>query len=166
MAAFFEFIAQHAWWIAFVGCVLEGELVLVICGMAIMRGLASPGPILLSGYLGAMSGDLLVFAFGHRASAQRVWHWRWLNQRRLDMKESILKRPRLTILIMRFQVGLRTISWLALAKNELDPRVFRGTLLWVNALWVGFVLGLTAITSPILEWMVALWAEVLKPFWG
>ena len=65
-----DWIASHGYWVLSLGCLLEGETVLLMAGFAAHRGLLDPWAVLAVASAGGFVGDQIYFWLGRRHGAQ------------------------------------------------------------------------------------------------
>lgn len=143
----FEHIDVHYWlatygyWAVFFGCLLEGETILILGGMAAHQHLLQLWPVIGWASLGGMLGDQLLF-----------WSGRYFGGRllpRLQKKQAAIERvtglitryPSTSVFAVRFLYGMRLVGPVVIGASGLSP--IRFTLL--NA--VGAVVWATLFAS-------------------
>ena len=141
------FIAHFGYAAIFVGTFLEGEIILVLAGMAAHRGYLNLALVIGAAFLGTAFGDLLYFFLGR-------WHGDLLLkkkpswQRRAARVRKLLERYQtLLILSFRFLYGLRTVTPFVLGMSRVAAWKFvlvsiLGALLWAGAVgYAGYLFG-------------------------
>lgn len=100
-------IADHGYWVLAVGCLLEGETVLLLAGFAARRGhLALPAVIGVAAVAGFL-GDQLYFWLGRRHGPAVLARWPSM-ARQTDRVHRWLAKSDLALIIgVRFAYGLR-----------------------------------------------------------
>lgn len=120
----------------FFGTLLEGETLLLMAGFAARRGYLELPWVMVVAFLGAVTGDQLVYFFAERHGRK------WLERRpklmlRVQRAEPHVRRyGDLIIVGFRFLYGLRTVLPIAIALCGIPPRRFvplniLGAFLWV-----------------------------------
>jgi len=128
-------IQTHGYWVLALGCMLEGESVLMLAAMAAHAGYLDPKKVVVIAAASAFVGDQLLF-----------WLGRWYGPAALGRKPRIARQAeRIRHLIeryhgwvvvgVRFAYGLRVAGTLLIGASGLRPwqlAVFNavGTVLW------------------------------------
>ena len=141
------FIAHFGYVAIFVGTFLEGEIILVLAGMAAHHGYLNLPLVITAACLGTSFGDLLYFFLGR-------WHGDLLLkkkaswQRRAARVRKLFDRYQtLLILSFRFLYGLRTVTPFVLGMSRVAAWKFVlvsivGALLWAIAVgYAGYLFG-------------------------
>ena len=124
-------IGTHGYWVLALGCLLEGEAVLLMAGYAVHRGYLDPwwaGAIAASsGFL----GDQFFFWLGRRHGAAVLARWpSWA--RSSARVEALLARYRAALVILvRFAYGLRIAGPVLIGAPLLAPFPFAASRAWV-----------------------------------
>jgi membrane protein DedA with SNARE-associated domain len=141
------FIQHFGYAAVFVGTFLEGEIILVLAGMAAHHGYMNLALVIGAAFLGTTFGDLLYFFLGR-------WHGddflkkkaSW--QRRAARVHDLLERYQtLLILSFRFLYGLRTVTPFVLGMSRVAAWKFvlvsiLGALMWAVAVgYAGYLFG-------------------------
>ncbi|MVV47734.1 DedA family protein [Pseudomonas sp. PB120] len=123
-------LATYGYWAVFFGCLLEGETILILGGMAAHQHLLQLWPVIAWASVGGMIGDQLLF-----------WSGRYFGGRllpRLSKKQAAVERvtgmiaryPSTSVFAVRFLYGMRLVGPVVIGASGLSP--IRFTLL--NAL--------------------------------
>ncbi|WON78013.1 DedA family protein [Serratia sp. UGAL515B_01] len=130
-----HYIAQYGYWVILIGCLLEGETITLLGGIAAHNGLLQLPWVMVVAVLGGTLGDqLLYFAgryFGIRVFA-RVKH----QQSRIKRAQKLIaKHPILFVIGVRFMYGFRIIGPVLIGASKLPPSRFvplniLGAILW------------------------------------
>jgi membrane protein DedA with SNARE-associated domain len=139
-------IAQHGYLFAFVGTLFEGEMVLVLGGIAAHGHLLHFGPLLLVGAAGGFLGDQIYFFVGRRWGLRLVTRFAALHKAADRVTAMVDRHPALTVIGVRFLYGLRTAGPLAIGMSKVHWLTFAvanaiGACVW-SVTWV--VLGSAA----------------------
>ena len=154
-----HYMLIYGYWAIFFGVMLEnagvpvpGETILLVGGYFASTGEFHLGLVMLIAATGAVIGDNIGFAIGHRYGRSfllRVGRFFFLTPKRLEHMESYFARHgNKTILVARFITGLRVFAaLLAGASRKMPWRVFfvyncAGAVLWsVVITTLGFLFG-------------------------
>jgi len=118
-------IEVHGYWVLAVGCLLEGETILVLAGFAAHRGYLDPLTVVTIASFCGFLGDQFYFWMGRRHGASVLARWPSL-ARQTNRVNRLLDRFHAVVIIgVRFAYGLRiagpvligttTIPWLRFA---------------------------------------------------
>ena len=154
-----HYMLAYGYWAIFFGVMLEnagipvpGETILLVGGYFASTGEFHLGLVMLIAATGAVIGDNIGFAIGHRYGRGfllRVGRYVFLTPKRLEHMENYFERHgNKTILVARFITGLRVFAAvLAGASRKMPWRVFfaynvAGALLWSTVITtLGFLFG-------------------------
>jgi len=120
-------LATYGYWAVFIGCVMEGETILILGGMAAHQHLLKLWPVIAWASAGGMLGDQLLF-----------WSGRYFGSRllpRLKRQQAQIKRvsgliaryPSMSVFSVRFLYGMRLVGPMVIGASGLSPLRF---LLW------------------------------------
>ena len=140
-------IASHGYWVLALGCVLEGETVLLLAGFAAHRGQLNPLWVLVVASVAAFVGDQFYFWLGRR-HGPRVLALRpaWAGQAaRVD---ALLQRWGGWLVVgIRFAYGLRMAGPVVMGASAMPALRFAafnalGAVIWATVIGgLGWVLG-------------------------
>jgi membrane protein DedA with SNARE-associated domain len=68
-------IESHGYWVLAIGCLLEGETLLVLAGFAAHRGYLNPGAVLAIAATAGFVGDQFYFWLGRRHGPAILSRW-------------------------------------------------------------------------------------------
>jgi membrane protein DedA with SNARE-associated domain len=135
-------IGTYGYVVVLVGTFFEGETILILAGVAAHLGYLSLPWVILSAFIGTLSGDQLFFYLGRRNSKFVLKrHPAW--QSRLDRVQQLFQRYQtLLILGFRFLYGLRTVTPFVLGRSGVPPGYFfllnaLSALVWAVAVGTG-----------------------------
>lgn len=135
-------IDQYGYWAVAFGCLLEGEVTVLLGAVAVDQGLLKLGGLMLAAFTGTMVSDVGFYLagrhFGRAALARRSRRWR----ARARLAERLLARYGAPAIIgFRFIFGLRSVAPFVFGTVNVKPLRFLilssiGAVLWA----VGFSL--------------------------
>ena len=151
-------LLTYGYWVVFFGVMLEnaglpvpGETILLIAGYFASTGEFNLTLVMIIAATGAVVGDNLGFAIGHRYGRSfllRVGRYVFLTPKRFEHIENYFQKyGEKTILVARFIAGLRVFAALLAGASNMRWRVFLlynviGALLWsVVITSLGFFFG-------------------------
>lgn len=131
-----QFVADYGYAALVLGCLLEGETVVLLAGLAVHRGLLAGPWVLLLATVSSFLGDQFWFQVGHRHGERLLARFPRLARRRPWLQQRLFAHPDALVLALRFLVGLRTVGPILMGMGMIAPRRFfwlnlLGALLWV-----------------------------------
>lgn len=135
-------IETHGYWVLAVGCLLEGETVLVLAGFAAHRGYLNPLAVIGIASTAGFLGDQFYFWLGRRHGPAVLARWPSV-ARQTDRLRRLIDRYHTAVIIgIRFAYGLRIAGPVLLGMSPIS-RVRFGLLNALGAvLWAGLVAGI------------------------
>ncbi|RON09346.1 hypothetical protein BK659_10460 [Pseudomonas brassicacearum] len=137
-----HFLAAYGYWAVFLGCVMEGETILILGGMAAHQHLLKLWPVIAWASAGGMLGDQLLF-----------WTGRYFGPRllpRLKRQQAQIKRvsglidryPSTSVFSVRFLYGMRLVGPMVIGASGLSPLRFSllnmfGAMVWATLFVIG-----------------------------
>lgn len=114
-------IAVYGYWVIFVGCLLEGETVLILGGMAAHQGSLQLLHVIGCATLGGILGDQLLFWTG-RFSGARLLPKLKRHQSAIERAEGLIHRyPTSSVFAVRFFYGMRLVGPMVIGASGLAP---------------------------------------------
>jgi membrane protein DedA with SNARE-associated domain len=137
-----EWLQTHGYWLLAMGCLLEGETVLVLAGFAAHRGRLDPVAVVSIAAVAGFTGDQIAFWLGRRHGAALLARWPAIGARADRLQRLMLRRDAAVVISLRFAYGLRLAGPVLLGMSPLSAWRFAllnavGAVLW--ALLVGGV---------------------------
>lgn len=143
-------IETHGYWVLALGCLLEGETVLVLAGFAAHRGYLDPFAVFGIASLAGFAGDQFYFWLGRRHGPAVLARWPSVAAQ-ADRMHRLLDRFDAAVIIgVRFAYGLRVAGPLLIGTTPLPAWRFAllnalGAMLWAGLLaGLGWVFGSAA----------------------
>ncbi len=128
-------IETHGYWLLALGCLLEGETILMLAGFAAHRGYLDPAWVLAIGASVGFAGDQFYFWLGRRHGAAVLERWPAI-ARQSGRLERLLQRFHAAVVIgVRFAYGLRIAGPILIGTTNFSRARFAllnsaGALLW------------------------------------
>jgi membrane protein DedA with SNARE-associated domain len=97
-----DLLLTHGCWVLALGCLLEGETLLVLAGFAAHRGLLDLKAVVAVAALAGFCGDELFFWLGRRHGAALLARWPRLARRSVQMHTLIERWHEALIVGVRF----------------------------------------------------------------
>lgn len=131
-----QLVSDYGYAALALGCLLEGETVVLLAGLAAHRGLLAWPQVVLIATLFSFLGDQLWFQVGRRFGTRLIDRFPALAQRRPWLEKRLFAHPDALVLGLRFLIGLRTVGPILMGTGFVPPRRFvwlnlLGALLWV-----------------------------------
>lgn len=119
-----QLLASYGYPALFIGCVLEGESILILAGLAAHQGLLGFPAVVFWATAAGWLGDQLLYWTGRRAGDRAV---PWLHRRGLAIERvtGLIERyPHLAIFAVRFLYGMRLAGPLLIGASRVSPLRF------------------------------------------
>ena len=136
-----ELVQTYGYPAAFIGPIIEGEVFLMLAGLAAHRGHLDLGLLWLLAAGGAMVGDLTYFMIGRKFGTRVLNRWPHFAPAVARAQRLVEKKPALAVIGLRFLYGMRIAGPIVIGSSRVD--VFRyvildavGALAW-SGLWLG-----------------------------
>jgi membrane protein DedA with SNARE-associated domain len=145
-------IETHGYWMLAIGCLLEGETLLILAGYAAHRGYLHPAAVLLIATVMAFAGDQAYFWLGRWRGQQLLARWPALGRNAQRVQALIARYHEWLIIGLRFAYGLRAAGPILMGTTALSAWRFAlfnalGALLWAVLIGgVGWLFGQMAET--------------------
>lgn len=171
-----DLLQTHGYWLLAVGCLLEGETILVLAGFAAHRGLLDPLAVVGIAAVAGFAGDQAFFWLGRRHGAALLVRWPSL-ERQSDRVQRLVERWHEALIIgVRFAYGLRIAGPVLIGMSRLSAWRFSafnaiGAMLWATSVAaVGWAFGAAAEAllgelRHIEGWLFAGLIVTLGVFW-
>jgi len=133
-----DLFQTHGYWALALGCLLEGETVLLLAGFAAHRGWLDPLAVFGIAAAAGFAGDQLLFWVGRRHGAALLRRWPALGSQRARLERGLQRWPAAMVIGVRFAYGLRLAGPLLIGTSGLPAGRFvvlnaLGALLWAGA---------------------------------
>lgn len=135
-------LVNYGYWAVFIGCLLEGETILILGGLAAHQTALHLPQVIAIATLGGMLGDQILFWVG-RYFGPRLLPKLHRQQATIDRVTDLIKRyPTASVFSVRFLYGMRLIGPLVIGASRLSPIRFSLINLLGAAVWATlFVMG-------------------------
>jgi membrane protein DedA with SNARE-associated domain len=134
-------IADYGYWAVFVGCMLEGETVLLLAGFAAHRGMLQVEYVAVLAFLASTLGDQTFYWIGRRYGDALFTRFPRLGQQVPHVQRLLDRHHTSLILGIRFIYGLRMAGPVAMGALKVPALRFA----WLNA--VGAAIWAVLITT-------------------
>lgn len=136
-----NFIAHYGYWAVALGCLLEGETVLLLAGYAARRGLMDLPLVMAVGAAMGAASDIALFTLGRWRGAAVLARWPQLQGYRGRVNQLLARWGSLVVVGVRFMYGLRVAGPILLGTTNMPWRHFVLFNLLGAALWASLVAG-------------------------
>ncbi|HTN49978.1 MAG TPA: DedA family protein [Burkholderiaceae bacterium] len=140
-------VAQYGLIAVLLGCVLEGETILLLAAASAHTGLLDLRAVVAVAAIGAFIGDNLFFFLGRRWGSHVAEHLPWI-ARVVPRVDRLLERWRWgAVIVLRFTYGLRTGGPMLLGAGKMPTWEFvsanaLGAVIWAAVIGaIGFAAG-------------------------
>ncbi|MFJ3119673.1 MULTISPECIES: DedA family protein [Pseudomonas] len=114
-------IAAYGYWVIFIGCLLEGETVLILGGMAAHQGSLQWPQVIGWATLGGILGDQLLFWTGRYGGARLLPKLK-RHQAAIERVQGLIRRyPSTSVFAVRFLYGMRLVGPMVIGASGLAP---------------------------------------------
>ncbi|MGE8349873.1 MAG: DedA family protein [Pseudomonas protegens] len=114
-------IAAYGYWVIFIGCLLEGETVLILGGMAAHQGSLQWPQVIGWATLGGILGDQLLFWTGRYCGARLLPRLK-RHQAAIERVQGLIQRyPSTSVFAVRFLYGMRLVGPMVIGASGLAP---------------------------------------------
>ena len=128
-------IENHGYWLLALGCLLEGETILLMAGFAAHRGYLDPLAVFVIAAVCGFAGDQFWFWLGRRHGAAALARWPSLGRQSQRLHQGLERYQSWFIVGVRFAYGLRVAGPLWLGSMPISWTRFTlfnalGALVW------------------------------------
>lgn len=132
-----HYITQYGYWALFIGCLLEGETITLLGGIAAHNGFLRLPLVIAVVALGGTLGDQLLYFAGRYFGGRVIARIKDQQQRIERAQRLIARHPMLFVVGVRFMYGFRIIGPLLIGASKLPPSLFiplniLGAILWAT----------------------------------
>jgi len=122
--SFESLIAAHGYWMLALGCVLEGEMVLLVAAFAAHRGYLNPAAVLAVAVASAFASNQFFFWLGRRHGTALLERWPGLATRSAGIRRLIERHASLAAVAVRFAYGTRIAGPMLIGASSMPPLRF------------------------------------------
>lgn len=134
-------IAAYGYWVIFIGCLLEGETVLILGGMAAHQGSLHWPQVIGWATLGGILGDQLLFWTGRYGGARLLPRLK-RHQAAIERVQGLIQRyPSTSVFAVRFLYGMRLVGPMVIGASGLAPWRFALLNVLGAAVWASLFVG-------------------------
>ena len=144
-------IETHGYWVLALGCLLEGETILVLAGLAAERGYLHPFGVVVVASVTAFIGDQILFWLGRWRGPALLARWPSVAAKAGRVHDLIHEYHWLVIIGMRFAYGLRIPGPILIGTSQLPALRFAVINAFGAVLWAFVVGGLGWLSGRLAE---------------
>lgn len=150
-----DLLAKYGYLTLFAGCVLEGESVLLLAGVAAHAGYLSLPLVLLVAFAGGTLGDQVYFLVGRRYGEPLLGRWPRFEAPAARVRRLIDRHSALLIIGVRFMYGLRLVGPVVIGMSDVPTWRFAMFNMIGAAIWAVAVGGAGYVFGHAIEWLLA-----------
>ena len=150
-----DLLSQYGYFALFNGCLLEGETLLLLAGIAAHRGYLSFSIVVLVAFVGGTLGDQIYFFVGRRYGNALLGRWTHLEAPAARARRLIDRQSTLLIVGVRFMYGLRLIGPVVIGMSNVSAWRFVVFNMIGAAIWAVGVSGAGYLFGHAIEWFLA-----------
>ncbi len=148
-------LADYGYLAVFIGCLLEGETILVLAGVAAQQGLLSLPAVVALAFVGGTLGDQIFFFTGRRYGHTLLRQSSRFAPAVQRVNALLLRHDAWLIVGVRFMYGLRIAGPIAIGMSDVPALRFLGFNLLGAALWAAVITGVGYGFGQSLQWLIA-----------
>jgi membrane protein DedA with SNARE-associated domain len=149
-----ELLSQYGYFALFAGCLLEGETLLLLAGLAAHHGYLSFPVVVAVAFVGGTLGDQVGFFVGRRYGESLLGRWSSMEAPAARVRRLIDRHAGLLIIGVRFMYGLRLIGPVAIGMSAVPARKFIVFNLIGAAIWAVGVSSAGYLFGHAIEWLI------------
>jgi membrane protein DedA with SNARE-associated domain len=149
-----DLLAQYGYLALFVGCLLEGETLLLLAGLAAHGGYLSFPVVVGVAFVGGTLGDQVGFFIGRRYGESLLGRWASLEAGVARARRLIDRHSALLIIGVRFMYGLRLIGPVAIGMSDVSAWRFVVFNIIGAAIWAVGVSAAGYLFGHAIEWLI------------
>ncbi|TDR82902.1 DedA family protein [Paludibacterium purpuratum] len=134
-------LVSYGYWAVLVGCLLEGETILLLAGFAARQGYLSFALVVALAFLAGSLGDLLFFLLGKYLGARLIARYPRLAAQVDRVNVLLLRHQRGIIVSIRFMYGLRIAGPIIIGNSGVPVTRFMLFNMIGAAIWAPLVAG-------------------------
>jgi membrane protein DedA with SNARE-associated domain len=144
-------IETHGYWVLAAGCLLEGETILVLAGLAAERGYLHPFGVVVVASITAFIGDQILFWLGRWRGPALLARWPSVAAKAGRVHDLIHRYHTPVIIGMRFAYGLRIPAPILIGMSPVPALRFAVINAFGAILWACIVGGLGWLSGRLAE---------------
>jgi len=134
-----DLISTYGYWVLAIGCLLEGETVLLLAGYAAHRGQLDARAVFAIAAVCAFAGDEIAYWLGRLHGSWLLTRWPTLARHSARVRALLERRHALAIVLLRFAYGMRVAGPALIGMSAVPPARFVGFNALGAALWAALI---------------------------
>jgi membrane protein DedA with SNARE-associated domain len=152
---FSTLLATYGYWAVFIGCLLEGETILILAGFAAHQGYLSFPLVAALAFAAGSLGDILFFLLGKHLGARLIVRFPSLAAKVEPVNALLLRYQRGIIVAIRFMYGLRIAGPIIIGNSGVPAARFVAFNLIGAALWAPLIAGIGYLFGETAQLLIA-----------
>ena len=148
-----QLLSQYGYLAVFIGCLLEGETVLILAGLAAHQGYLSLPLIVMIAFCGGTLGDQIFFFTGRFYGTSLFQRFPSISARSRPVNRLIQRYHAGLIIGVRFMYGLRIAGPVTIGMSDVSAWRFVLFNLLGAAIWAILITGAGFLFGQSLEWL-------------
>ena len=148
-------LADYGYIAVFIGCLLEGETILVLAGYAAQQGLLSLPVVVALAFVGGTLGDQGFFFIGRHYGVALLRRFPSFTSAALRVNRLLLRHHAWLIVGVRFMYGLRIPGPIVIGMSDVPAARFLAFNVLGAAIWAVLVTGVGYVFGQSLHWLMA-----------
>jgi membrane protein DedA with SNARE-associated domain len=149
-----DLLSQYGYIALFAGCLLEGETLLLLAGLAAHGGYLSLPIVIAVAFVGGALGDQVGFFIGRRYGGSLLERWPSLSPPAARVRRLIDRHSALLIIGVRFMYGLRLVGPVVIGMSDVPAWRFVVFNLIGAAIWAVAVSCAGYFFGHAIEWLI------------
>ena len=150
-----DLISEYGYLAVLIGCMMEGETVLVLGAIAAKLGYLDIGLVILAATAGTFVGDNLFFFLGRWYGDKLIRRWPSWRKRAFGVKRLLKNYDIWFIFGFRFIYGIRSICPFVIGMSGVRPRRFMLLNLLATTTWASAIGGASFALGSAMELFLA-----------
>jgi len=150
-----DLLTHYGYAALFIGCLLEGETLLVLAGVAAHGGYLWFPTVVAVAFIGGTLGDQVLFFVGRRSGEPILARWPRFERPAARVRSLVERHSSLLIVMVRFMYGLRLVGPVVIGMSSVSPLRFAILNMIGAALWATSVAGVGYVFGHAIEWLLA-----------
>ena len=148
-----HFLSQYGYLALFIGCLLEGETMLLLAGFATHDGYLSLPIVILTAFVSGALGDTLYFLLGKFFGPRLLARFPRITRQSDRVNQLLYRHQRLIIVGIRFMYGLRVAGPVIIGNSGIPLWRFIHYNLIGAALWAILIGGCGYLFGQTIQWL-------------
>ena len=150
-----DFLSQYGYLALAVGCLLEGETLLLLAGVAAHSGYLSLPVVVSVAFVFGTLGDQLYYVVGRRYGDSLLGRWPRYEAPAARVRGLIERHAEWLIVGVRFMYGLRLVGPVVIGMSNVSPWRFVVFNMIGAAIWAVVVAGAGYFFGHAIQWLLA-----------